>query len=129
MDGAFSITNRLKAAPKINGAAFRRMKEAVLGKNYDLSVVFVGNKRSQNLNRTYRGKDKPTDILSFEISKNAGEIFINPYAAKKKSKEFERNEKNFLEFLFIHGLCHLKGMDHGRIMDREEEKFRKQFGI
>jgi len=125
----FSITNTLKTAPKINGAFFEQIKDAVLGKKYILSVVFIGDKKSQNLNQTYRQKNYPTDILSFSINKNEGEIFINPSVAKKKSKEFERSEENFLNFLFIHGLVHLKGMDHGSIMEKEEEKFRKKFKI
>lgn len=128
-DESFSITNTTKTAPPINGVVFRKIKDSVLGRNYSLSLVIIGDKKSKSLNRTYRNKNKATDILSFSITKNEGEIFINPRVAKKKSKKFARSEKNFLEFLFIHGLCHLKGMTHGRIMEHEEEKFRKKFKI
>ncbi len=126
---SFSITNTLKITPPIRGVIFNSMKDAALGKKYCLSVVIVGNAKSRNLNRSYRGIDRATDILSFSVSKNEGEIFLNPYAAKKKSKEFGRGEENFLQFLFIHGLCHLKGMTHGRIMEKEEEKLRKKFKV
>jgi probable rRNA maturation factor len=126
---SFSITNTLKITPPIDAGFFNLMKDAALGKKYCLSVVIVGNTKIKNLNRAYRQIDKPTDILSFSVTKNEGEIFINPYIAKKKSKEFDRNEANFLQFLFIHGLCHLKGMTHGRIMEKEEEKLRKKFKV
>lgn len=128
-DESFSISNTTKSAPQISGADFRKMKDAILGKQYNLSVVFIGSRRSQKLNLSYRNKDYPTDILSFNISKTEGEIFIHPAVANKKAKLFGRSEKNYLRFLFIHGLIHLKGMDHGRIMEMEEEKFRKKFNV
>lgn len=83
----------------------------------------------QTLNRVHRGKDYATDILSFELEKNAGEIFICKSAAAKKAGLFDRTLENYLAFLFIHGLCHLKGMHHGATMERQERKIRKQFGI
>ena len=103
--------------------------EKVLGKKYELSLVFVGDTRSRKLNKTYRGKDKPTNILSFELSKTSGEIIINPRLVKKQAPKFERSYSNFLAFLFIHGLYHLKGMQHSSTMEKAEEKIRKIFNI
>ena len=89
-----------------------------------MSLVFVGVKRSRKLNMAYRGKDKATDILSFPISNNEGEIFINPDSLKVKARLHNRNEKNYFYFLFIHGLVHLKGFAHGSRMESEEKKYR-----
>ncbi len=125
----FKITYKTKTAPRINGAVFRSIKETVLGEAYDLSLVFVGDKLAKKLNKTYRQKEYATDILSFSIDDTSGEIFINPTAAVKKAKEFGRTEKNYFMFLFIHGLFHLKGMDHSAIMEREEKKVRKTFNV
>jgi probable rRNA maturation factor len=108
---------------------FLAIKNKALGKKYNLSLVFVGNTRSQRLNQAYRGKNKPTNVLSFELDKTHGEIFIAPGVARKQAPSFERNFDNFIAFLFIHGLMHLKGMDHGSTMEKAEEKLRKQFGI
>ncbi|MEI7513231.1 MAG: rRNA maturation RNase YbeY [bacterium] len=105
------------------------IKDKVLGKNYELSLAFVGDTRSRKLNKIYRGKDKPTNILSFELSKTSGEIVINPRLAKKEATKFNRSYKNFLCFLFIHGVHHLKGMQHSSTMDKAEEKIRKIFNI
>ena len=80
-------------------------------------------------NKLYRDKDYATDILSFELEKNAGEILICKTAARKKAKDFGRSFENYIAFLFIHGLCHLKGMQHGDTMERQEQKIRRQFGI
>jgi len=105
------------------------IKEKVLGKNYELSLAFVGDTRSKNLNKKYRGKNKPTNILSFELSKTSGEIVINPRLVKKEAPLFNRSYKNFLCFLFIHGLYHLEGMQHGSIMEEAEKKIRKIYNI
>ncbi len=123
----FSITNETKST--LPSVPFASIKNAALGENYCLSLVFVSNAKSQEINKTYRDKDKPTNILSFELDKDSGEIFIAPAVAKKEAKDFERTYDNFIAFLFIHGLMHLKGMDHGSTMDTAEEKLRKQFGI
>jgi probable rRNA maturation factor len=106
-----------------------KMKEVVLGKEYDLSFSFIGPKKMCELNSIHRGKNYATDILSFELEKDAGEIFICKSIAAKKARLFERTPSNYLSFLLIHGLCHLKGMTHGATMERHEQKIRKQFGI
>ena len=108
---------------------FVAMKEAVLGADYELSVMFVDVAHMTALNLQYRKLNKPTDILSFPISDTEGEIFINLEETKKEAKKFDREYENFLAFLFIHGLTHLKGFDHSSTMESEEEKIRKQFGV
>ena len=127
MSEMVDITNKTKG--KIPNLPFSVFKDAVLGKDYNLSLVFVGSTTAKKLNKTYRDKDYATDILSFPLDKKNGEIFINPQKAKIKAKEFNREYSNYIAFLFIHGLHHLKGMDHGSTMERAEEKIRKMFSI
>lgn len=98
------------------------IKDKVLGKKYELSLVFTNKTLSRKLNRIYRGKNKPTNVLSFQISKTSGEIFIDLDTARKEYKKFGMNFKEFVKFLYIHGLLHLKGMDHGRKMEEAEKK-------
>ncbi|MDD5153031.1 MAG: rRNA maturation RNase YbeY [Candidatus Pacebacteria bacterium] len=126
---SISITNLTRGNIPYKGLPLSRIAEKVLGKKYELSLVFVGDTRSRTLNKLYRGKDKPTNILSFELDENQGEIFINPRIAKKQAPKFGRTYKNFLCFLFIHGAHHLKGMEHGSTMDKAEEKIQKLFKI
>jgi probable rRNA maturation factor len=108
---------------------FSRIKDAVLGPNYELSLVFIGSTRSRALNREYRGKDYATDILSFPLSETEGEIFIDLAKSRKEAPLFDRSFDNFIAFLFIHGLFHLKGYDHGSTMESKEERIRKKFNI
>src|SRR6185436_4423614 len=110
MNRPISILRKTKRAlPRL---PFSSMKEAVLGKSYELSLVFVENKTSHALNRRYRGKNKPTNVLSFPLSKNSGEILIDVKKTKKEAAELNESFREYLKFIFIHGLLHLKGMDH-----------------
>ena len=131
MSPSFNITDKTKSTERKfwRSVPFQSIKNRVLGKNYELSLVFVGNSDSQKLNKKYRSKNKPTNVLSFPIEKNVGEIFICIPVAKKEAMNFERSLNNFIALLFIHGLLHLKGMKHGKIMDKAEEKFRKKFAV
>ncbi len=159
---SFSISTTLaknaKSTPKIDGVFFRDIKEKVLGKGYELSLVFVGADRMRALNRQHRGKDYATDILSFDLDEHecdhdheheehgvfiktaaelkygTGEILINPEKARAKAKEFDRTFDNYIQFLFVHGLMHLKGHDHeddagAKKMEAAEKKTLKEFAI
>lgn len=123
----FSLVNTTKG--KLPSLPFVHMKDAVLGARYDLAVAFVGDARARLLNKTYRNKTYTPNILSFPLDKKSGEIFINLNTAKKQAPDFDRSYQNYIAFLFIHGLVHLKGFKHGSRMERTEAKFRKQFGI
>lgn len=116
----FSIKNTTRqSVPKIQ---FEQIKNPVLSREYELSLVFVGPTTSRRLNKTYRGKDRATNVLSFPISKHSGEIFIDLSTARKELKKFNMNWSKFITYLFIHGLLHLKGMEHGDTMEKAERK-------
>jgi rRNA maturation RNase YbeY len=108
---------------------FAALKDEILGPAYDVSLVFIGAKRSQELNRIHRKKDKPANILTFPLSKTEGEIFITPSEARKDAAKFERTYRQFIADLFIHGLFHLKGNRHGSTMSTHETRVRKKFHL
>ncbi len=101
---------------------FDDISSSILGGDYDLSLVFAGKSLSQELNKKYRGKDKPTNVLSFPLSESSGEIFIDLETAREEAPTFEKNFEEFVLYLFIHGLLHLKGMEHGDTMDKKEKE-------
>lgn len=123
----FKIVREAGAAP--GRAPFRAIKEAALGKSYRLTLIFTSPARIRKWNRIYRGKNRATDILSFPVSKSEGEIYMCLSEARKEAKKFRHAPGNFILFLFIHGLVHLKGYDHGATMERIETKIRVKFGI
>lgn len=105
------------------------------GKEVHINVVAVSEKKIQELNTTYLGKERVTDILSFgeyakkkvleqEVEKEVflGEIFFCPVfienAAKEDSVTFERE----MVYIFSHGVLHLVGFDHEEEMFAIQEK-------
>ena len=101
---------------------FTRLKNTVLGRDFELSLVFIDNRLSRRLNSRYRGKNSPANVLSFPISPKTGEIFIDLVTARRELKNFEMPFEKFVAYLFIHGLLHLKGMKHGYTMEQTEKK-------
>src|ERR1035437_7797391 len=124
---SLSITNTTKE--KLPKHPFEKMAEKVLGKNYDLSLTIIDATEIKQLNKKYRNKNKPTDVLSFPLVENSGEIFLCLSEAKKEAPKFERTFDNFVAFLVIHGLVHLKGFDHSSTMESIEQTFRQDFQI
>ncbi len=132
----FTIANKLKGNSPRGELPFKlaksdlfKIKEEILGREYELSLVFAESGKMRELNMLYRKKNEPTDILSFPLSPASGEIFICPEEAEKEAPKFKRPPKNFALFLFIHGLLHLKGMEHSSKMEAMEQKYREQFGV
>ena len=121
------IQNTTKQKPLSKEADFVLIKDSILGKKYELSLVFGGDQKSRKLNWQFRKKTYIPNVLSFPIDENIGEIFINIKKSKSESKNFEMSEKNYIKFLFIHGCLHLKGYDHGEEMEKLEDKFSKKF--
>lgn len=108
---------------------FDKIKNHILGGGYELSLVLTDKRRSRYLNRTYRGTNKPTNVLSFPLSPDSGEIFIDLETAEKEAPIFGKSFSNFVAYLFIHGLLHLSGEKHGGKMDNEEIKILKKFKL
>ncbi len=125
MKDNFSILNLTKG--KLLSLPFSDIKKDILGKGYDLSLVFIDSKKSQELNHTYRKKNKPANVLSFPLSKKEGEIFVCPSVAKKQARDYGKTLQEFVFFLVIHGMLHLKGMAHGRIMEKAEKKYDQKY--
>lgn len=106
---------------------FVKIKNDILGKGYSLSIALVGEEKSRELNKKYRKKDKATNVLSFALSKNSGELVLCPAVIKTELKKFGRNYKELLGFLVIHGMLHLKGMRHSSRMEEAEAKYDKKY--
>lgn len=103
------------------------IKDTLLGKKYSLTIIFCTPEESQMRNKTYRDKDYPTNILSFPLGEDEGEIYISLSTARKDAKKFEMSYIKFLHLLIIHGCLHLKGHDHGSTMEELEEKYLSKF--
>lgn len=106
---------------------YGKIKNDILGKKYSLSIAQISAQKSREINKKYRKKDKPTNVLSFAFSKKEGEILLCPSVIKKEIKKFDRTFPELMGFLVIHGMLHLKGMEHSSRMERLEEKYDQKY--
>lgn len=97
----------------------------------EVNVSIVSNQEIQQINKQFRHKDKPTNIISFEFEKPEGlpediaanfwgDIVIAPEVLKKEAKEQNKNLDDHWQHIFIHGLLHLLGYDHIDDIEAEE---------
>lgn len=100
---------------------FVKRAESVLPhQDGSINVVFVDDKTIHHLNRGYRKKDCPTDVLSFtysdspdfSVTRLIGEIFISVETARRQALEFGWGLEDEVAKLLIHGILHLFGFDH-----------------
>ena len=106
---------------------YEEIKNDILGEKYSLSIALVSAKKSKEINKKYRKIDKPTNVLSFAFSKTEGEILLCPVVIKKETKKNNRTYKEWMDFLVIHGMLHLKGMRHSSRMEQEETKYDQKY--
>lgn len=115
------------------GIAKKVLKGENKGKSY-LSVALVGPAEIKKLNKKYRGKNKPTDVLAFNnvscfmlhVSRlDLGEIIICSQVVKSNAKKFNTTFKKELARVLIHGILHLLGYDHEKLK-KEAEAMRKK---
>lgn len=122
-----TITSTVKQYPTHH--PYEEMKQKILGARYELSLAFVGKTQAASLNKIYRKKTYSPNVLSFPLTESAGEIVICPLVAKSEAAKFNLSVDGYIAYLFIHGLLHLKGHDHGDTMDALEHKYLKAFSI
>lgn len=100
----------------------------------ELSFTFVDNEKIREINNEYRGKNQPTDVISFameelgegeveivgmEMPRVLGDIIISVPRAKEQAEDYGHSYERELGFLAVHGFLHLLGYDH---MTDEDEK-------
>ncbi|MDN2452313.1 rRNA maturation RNase YbeY [Lactobacillus sp. UCMA15818] len=105
----------------------------------EMSVTLMDNPRIHEINKQYRGVDKPTDVISFaieetseddlpiilpddeefDVPKNIGDIMVSMDKVKEQAEYLEHSEERELGFLVVHGFLHLNGYDHMRKEDEE----------
>lgn len=115
----------------------------------ELSVVFVNNERIQEINRIYRHKDQPTDVISFALEDEVdgevnivgegmprvlGDILVSIPKAEEQAQTHGHTFIRELGFLVVHGFLHLLGYDHEvkeeeRVMFHRQDMILNKFGL
>lgn len=107
------------------------------------SVIIVDNEKIHEINKTYRGIDRPTDVISFALEEDEdyevkerllGDIYISIDKVYEQAKSYGHSVKRELFFLVTHGFLHLLGYDHMEKKDEEvmfplQEKILNEYGV
>lgn len=80
----------------------------------EISVVSVSAKQSAGLNRIYRDKHTPANVLSFLYGKEYGEIVVCPSVIRAEAKAQKHSFEYQLAWMILHGMIHLAGLHHER---------------
>ena len=114
-------------APKLKRAAVAAAKTAGFRDSYSLTVLLSDNRRLKALNRRFRGKDKPTNVLSFPANDTGprqegsqphlGDIVLAFETIEREAKSEHKPLTHHLAHLAVHGFLHLVGYDHERDKD------------
>ena len=126
---------RLKALMRKAVAATLKCEEINI-KNAEVSITFADNLSIRELNKEYRGIDRPTDVLSFPLEENIaaldssdllalGDIVISLERAFEQAQEFGHSFKREVAFLCIHSMLHLLGYDH-ELGEAEDKDMRQR---
>ena len=102
---------------------FTDLKNSVLGRGYELSLVFIDDKFSRKLNKQYRNKEGTTNILSFPLAEGEqsvlpndisrlGDIIISYPMVIKEASQYEMLVDERIDELVKHGMLHLLGLHH-----------------
>ena len=104
-------------------------------KDSEVSITLVNDKEIHKLNKQYRGIDRPTNVLSFELGDDVllGDIFISLDTVKREAKEAGISVAEHTAHMIVHGLLPLQGYDHikdgeAKIMEDKEIKILKKLG-
>jgi probable rRNA maturation factor len=98
----------------------------------ELSIALVGDEEVRGLNRDYRDKDRPTDVLAFpmdehgETGRMLGDVVISLDTALRQARESDIAPAEEVRTLLVHGFLHLLGYDHERGPEEARKMFRLQ---
>ena len=121
------VSIKILARSKLPALPLEALARTILGAHYRVSLVCVGDVRSRRWNALYRKRDRPTNILSFPLSKTDGELVVNVRKIKKEAAQLRVPLHDYSLYLIAHGMLHLRGFDHGTKMEQEEVRSLQKF--
>lgn len=110
---------------------FARLAQTLAQVEGEVDILISSNTRLRDLNRRFRRKNKPTDVLSFPRP-SGGDIAISAQIALDNAQRYGHNLASELKILVLHGMLHLAGYDHERDngrMARAENRLRSQLKL
>lgn len=126
----FPLTKKIIERAVDTALRLAKMQSKMRGADLRIEVCLVSDRTMHKINLTRRGKDKPTDVLSFPLLMweegvkypeiDLGELYLAPAYIKRQPEVVETSLKAHALFLTVHGILHLLGYDHMITKEREE---------
>jgi probable rRNA maturation factor len=129
------FSSRASRLPRRELKAFAAALQTEVARGRAFDVLIAGDAELERLNRQFRAKPYPTDVLSFPsegIENFMGEIAISEARAATQAEELGHSKDCEIRILMLHGVLHLAGMDHEKdngAMARAERRWRKHFSL
>lgn len=134
--------NELETVEKVLLSAIEKEKL----EDVTFNLIIVDNEYIHEINKTYRGIDRETDVITFalededsiivpeEVERNLGDIYISIDKARSQAEEYGHGLLRELSFLAVHGFYHLLGYDHmnpedEKVMFKKQEEVLEEYGI
>lgn len=119
MDSRIRFRIPLREFEKIYSKVYKKLRPRK--KVPALELRLVTSQKMKEANRRFRGKNKPTDVLSFgTVQKELlGSLLIDIQTARKQAKTYRHSTLREVQELFLHGLLHLLGYDHENHRDAQ----------
>jgi len=125
-----------RGVPRRPLAGYARRLETDVAAGRAFCCVVTDDREIRLLNRRFRKKDEPTDVLSFPSGSNGnswlGEVVISIDRARQQARDFGHSTDVELRVLMLHGVLHLSGLDHARDhgeMERVEQRWRRRLDL
>jgi probable rRNA maturation factor len=125
------IERALEGVSQQSLARFATRAQKLAGVEGDVTVLITGSRQVQQLNRKFRRKNKPTDVLSFP-REDGGDIAICAQIAQSNATRFGHPAVNEIKVLILHGMLHLAGYDHetdNGLMEKKEARLRAKLKL
>lgn len=133
-DSSLILRRRYAALNRLSLRQFAAILSSEIGRGRPFDTLIAGDDELKSLNRRFRNKNKPTDVLSFPSGDAAmlGELAISYDRAKDQARTFGHSIETEVRVLMLHGALHLAGMDHeidDGAMGRAEARWRRKLGL
>jgi probable rRNA maturation factor len=137
MEISLQIDHRHRELKSHDLLAFAERARSAAKLRGTVTMLITSSEKLRALNRSFRGKDKPTDVLSFptenrKLSGHSGDIAISAEIALDNAKRYGHLPADEIKILILHGMLHLAGYDHetddGK-MARLESRLRKSLQL
>lgn len=122
------------SSPWVESVVNKTLRVAQVEEDCEVSVLLTNDARIRELNRDYRGKDRPTDVLSFAFEEDStvvtppgfprvlGDVIVSLETIRRQAQEHQRTASQECAWALCHGVLHLLGYDHQT--DEEEAQMR-----